>query len=349
MALPSSGSISFSQIISEFGDSNGSTAGSSLGNYRVSETYGAMSNIPLDEGIPQSGPIAFSDFHGKRLNMVVNFFGGGKENRQNMKHRFLRRNAGDVYAVGGFINPPLNTTGKRVIIHVNKLISSNQQNKHIKKSVSLKTGNWDAGTNLELNVGPLGYVIGAGGDGGKNGNRSDGPTAGKEGTSGLGVSYPLKLYNYGTIAGGGGGGKGATGDSSTSRRYFRCGWWCEGRDQRHRRAPGGGGGGGAGFPNGAGGDARRGGSDGSDGVYVLNENSQTVPPSFEGGDGGAGAARGRAGGSASSGHSGGDPGASGGGTTNTNGHGIIISGNGNVNNAPVPGNILGGQVNDNFT
>lgn len=343
MALPSSGEIKFSQIINEFGYSS-PESGSSLGNYRVSETYGAISNIPLDEGIPQSGPIAFSDFYDKRLNMVVNFFSGGNENRQNAKDRFLSGQPGNVYVVGGFISPPpTNTTGKRVIIHVNKLITSNQQNKHIKKSVSLKTGNWDAGTNLELNVGPSGYVVGAGGDGGNNGNRTNGPTAGKEGTSALGVSYPLKLYNYGTIAGGGGGGKGATGDSSTNRRYFRCGWWCEGRDQRHRRSPGGGGGGGAGFPNGAGGAATEGGSNGSDGVYVLN------PPSFEGGDGGAGAARGRAGGSASSGHSGGDPGASGGGTTDTNGYGIIISGNGNVNNAPVPGSILGGQINDNFT
>jgi hypothetical protein len=336
-------------ISNEFGIP--SPPGISLGKYRVSETYGAMTNIPLDEGIPQPGaPIAFSDFYGKQLNMVVNFFGGGKENRQNMKDRFLRRNAGDVYAVGGFINPPpINTAGKRVIIHVNKLISSNQQNKHIRNSVSLKTGNWDEETNLDLNVGPRGYIVGAGGDGGYNGHRGAGPTVGKVGTSALGVSYPLGIYNYGTIAGGGGGGKGATSDSSTSRRYYRCGWWCERRDQRQRRAPGGGGGGGAGFPNGAGGAARKGGSNGSDGVYVLNENSQTVPPSFSGGPGGAGAGRGRGSGTSSSGYSGGNPGSPGGGSANSNGHGIIISGTGNVNDAPVPGIILGGQVNGQFT
>ena len=41
MALSSSGPIKFSQIKAEFGDSNGSDPGVSLGKYRVSETYGA--------------------------------------------------------------------------------------------------------------------------------------------------------------------------------------------------------------------------------------------------------------------------------------------------------------------
>ena len=66
MALQASGQISFSDISNEFGNAG------SLGAYRVSQTIGELSNLPLDNGIPQSGTISFSDFYSKRLNIVVN-------------------------------------------------------------------------------------------------------------------------------------------------------------------------------------------------------------------------------------------------------------------------------------
>ena len=71
MTLQSSGQISFSNIINEFGgppNISGSGGGISFGRYRVSETYGAMSNLPIDTGVPQSGQIAFSNFYNKQLN-----------------------------------------------------------------------------------------------------------------------------------------------------------------------------------------------------------------------------------------------------------------------------------------
>ena len=48
--------ISFSDIENEFGQNNGRD----LGEYRVSQTVGEMDNLPLDDGIPQSGTISFS-------------------------------------------------------------------------------------------------------------------------------------------------------------------------------------------------------------------------------------------------------------------------------------------------
>ena len=73
MALQGSGRISFSDIRNEFG----TPRNNNIGAYRVSETYGAMSNLPLDNGIPQSGRINWSDFYNKRLNLIVDCYSGG--------------------------------------------------------------------------------------------------------------------------------------------------------------------------------------------------------------------------------------------------------------------------------
>ena len=67
MALQASGQIKYSEIIAEFGTPNNG----GLGEYRLSENVGSLSNLPLDTGVPQSGLIQFSDFYSKRLNQVV--------------------------------------------------------------------------------------------------------------------------------------------------------------------------------------------------------------------------------------------------------------------------------------
>ena len=162
MALPGSGQLAFSQIINEFG----TPGGKNLGAFRVSENIGAMSDVRLDTGMPSSGQIAFSDFRGKQLNVVVNFYTGGQETRQNAKNRYDGNN---VRVVGGFRGRPSNTNGTRVIIHVNKNIGSEKRGRN---KVALRTGNWDGGTNLDLINN--GNIYGAGGDGGNGGNRSSG-------------------------------------------------------------------------------------------------------------------------------------------------------------------------------
>ena len=72
--------LSFSEIEAEFGDN----PGRSLGQYRRDDPSGnfdnaspsgsSLSNLPLDTGIPTSGEIKFSDFYGKQLNMIVDYF-----------------------------------------------------------------------------------------------------------------------------------------------------------------------------------------------------------------------------------------------------------------------------------
>ena len=79
MTLPGVGSsISFDQIRAEFGDRGDSR----LGRYRrddpdfqnASPPGSSLTNLPLDTGIPVSGEIKFSDFRGKKLNMVVDYY-----------------------------------------------------------------------------------------------------------------------------------------------------------------------------------------------------------------------------------------------------------------------------------
>lgn len=324
MTLPSSGNpISFSQIVNEFGEPNGKN----LGAYRVSEDIGALTDMPLDTGIPQSGQIAFSDFYKKQLNTVVNFYDGGNETRQTARTKYDNKN---VRVIGNFKERPTSSSGTRVIIHVNKTISSARGNRNY---VALKTGSWESETNLDLINN--GNIYGGGGKGGNGGNRSRGPGRGEDGSSGLGVSYPIELWNYGSIRGGGGGGGAGRGGSETRRDYFRCGWWCEGRRKRYSRTGGGGGGGGQGSPGGPGGDG--GGSGGGNGG-----GGNTGGPGGGGGDGGDGARRGTRGGNWGSN---GDNQDSNGGS---GGRAILISGSGSVT-YQVTGTLSGGTANEGFS
>ena len=299
MALQGSGQISFSNLINEFGGApniSGSGGGVSLGRYRVSETYGAMSNLPLDTGIPQSGQIKFSDFYNKQLNVVVNYYDGSNERRVLARNRYNNGPGnGRVSVIGGYRGKPSNSSGTRVILHVNKRLGSEYDGTRGMKC-ALRTGYWEGGTNLDVYIGSNGACIGAAGAGGVGGNRSRGSSGGKRGSSGLGVQYPIDLWNYGFLAGGGGGGGGGRGEArdreSRERDYRRGGWWCESRGRRRRwdrrRKGGGGGGGGQGFPGGSGGDG------GGDGGGRGGDGSQGGPGAGagSGGDGAQGGARG---------------------------------------------------------
>ena len=287
MTLPGVGSsISFSQIVEEFGSNTGHT----LGNYRRDENPDFKNasptnsdlNLPLDTGIPTSGEIKFSQFRGKKLNMIVDYYNGDpvedpetnltKQDAGNLTmaatYRFL--NEGNrVKVVGGFrgkpdggsVNVGSNYTlsssdwqgGKKIIVHVNQTIGGKKDGNIA--DVALRTGVWPSGTTLQVDVGSSGRLQGAGGDGGnanQDGNASD-ASPGENGTSALGVEYPATIINNGIIRcgyGGGGGGSGGSNDpSDKSTTDF-------GRS-------GAGGGGGAGLPAGSGGLGGVGGFNGS--------------------------------------------------------------------------------------
>jgi hypothetical protein len=281
MALQASGQIKYSEIIAEFGTSNSG----GIGEYRLSESVGTLTNLPLDIGVPQTGQIKFSDFYSKRLNQVVDLYSTSVNNtsRQNAKDRW---NNGNVHVVGstktGKTKPP-NTIDDRVIINLNATISSV---KGTQTHCALRTGNWDTGTSLEIEIGTSGKLYGSGGDGGTGGSANETPgTDGQTGSSALGIQYPCTINNLGVIQSGYGGGGGGGGNTRTTGGGKKSGAVTNG-------SSGGGGGGGAGLPAGAGGGVQTplavgGGSAGSGGAAgSLNGQSPGGAGGSEAGTGG---------------------------------------------------------------
>ena len=239
MALQASGQIKYSEIIAEFGTPNSG----GIGEYRLSENVGSLSNLPLDTGVPQSGQIKFSDFYSKKLNHVVDLYSiGNNTSRQNAKDRW---NNGNVHIVGstktGKTQPP-DTIDDRVIINVNATISSA---KGTQTHCALRTGTWDSNTTLEIEIGTSGKLYGSGGDGGTGGSANETPgTDGQTGSSALGIQYPCTVNNLGVIQSGYGGGGGGGGNTRTTGGGKKGGATTNG-------SSGGGGGGGAGLPAGS--------------------------------------------------------------------------------------------------
>ena len=264
-------------------DEFGENPSRSLGSYRrdhpdfQNKNCGTLTNLSLDTGIPNNGEIKFSDFYGKKLNIVVDYY-TTSENRQNSgassmaaTARYVSQNA-KVKIVGGYRSKPTavlnqntynltnattNTAwqgGKKVFIHIgNSTIggekSTNQAGRNI---VALRTGGWPSGTNLQIDIGSSGRLQGAGGDG-RTGTTNNGtPSQANPGTSALGVETAAQINNSGIIRcgyGGGGGGAGSNSNPNKSMTDY-------GRS-------GGGGGGGAGIPAGAGGSENCGGYGGT--------------------------------------------------------------------------------------
>ena len=124
MTTPS-GSIKASDIRDEFGQEAG---GVRLGSYLVSQTKGELT-LAIGDGVPTSGPISFGNLAGKRLNIVVDYYGDNAnlnraangDNTMNAKTRYNDQND-RVSVIGGLKSKPSNTAPHRVRIHVNQNI-----------------------------------------------------------------------------------------------------------------------------------------------------------------------------------------------------------------------------------
>ena len=284
MTTPS-GPISAQDIKNEFGEVGGTVP---LGSYRVSQTKGELT-LAIGDGIPSSGAISFDNMRNKRLNIVVDYYSGGTISRQdqgdntmNARDRYENQND-KVHVIGGLKPKPSSTAPHRVRIHVNKSLGGKKGDQNV---CALRTGSFNPGTTLSVDVGGEGAIYGAGGDGGEGGNDFDAGNAGQAGSSALGIDYNGTTINVASgglircgFGGGGGGGCGRQEDKNADRR-----------------AGGGGGGGGQGFPGGAGGDRGRTQVDGGDGT------AGDISEAGEGGGGGnnanqAGGASGGEGGS----------------------------------------------------
>ena len=284
MAVKASGSpLSFSEIETEFGQNSDRD----LGEYRVSQTVGGLSNQPLDTSIPQSGAIKFSDFYSKRLNVVIDYHSGSTENRPNdARTKYQAGSAsGNRTVIGGFKDRILdNSSGSKVRIHVNKTIGSAVGNVN---NCAVRTGSFETGTVMTVEVGSSGAIYGAGGNGGEAGT-SDGDKDGDNGgsgSSGLGVQFSgTTVINNGVISAGYGGGGGGGYRKVEREEMFGGPVYA---------ASGGGGGGGQGLPAGEGID---GGTDGTTTAGVNGgEGGANSQAHGGGGGGGAGSSPGEGG------------------------------------------------------
>ena len=321
MALQSSGQISFQNIEDEFGQ-NGSR---SIGAYRLTQNVGTINNIPLDSGIPTSGTIKFSDFYSKRLNIVVDCFSGGREDRKSAKNDKWNNNA--ITVVGGFRSK--RESGSKIIINVGKKFCSDKNGVN---NVALRTGSWDGSATVQIDVGSGGQILGAGGDGGNGNNAYGSGSPGGDGSSGLGVDVnncTVNIQSGGIIRAGFGGGGGGGGGRQRDK----------GRD---RRTGGGGGGGGMGCPAGNGVQGgSTGGGYGSGSGQPGGAGSETSGGGGCGGGnngnqayGGVGGSGGQASGGAGSGQnrntSGGSGGANGAAIRRISGYNVTINNNGSI-------------------
>lgn len=332
MTLQNSGQISFGQIRDEFGLPPNRNLGAYRVNYSNTGEGGSLSGLPLDDGVPQSGTIKFSDFYGKRMNTVVDCYRGGTQTTANARDNY--NNFNRTVVIGGYRSPKSSPNNEKIIVNVNKTFQGERGDSRSK--CSLRTGTYGSGIIFRVDIGSSGRIIGAGGDGGRGGSIGSG-RGGGDGTSGLGLEQPSEtgtvvIANSGLISagyGGGGGGGGAYDHDKNSRR----------------KASGGGGGGGAGLPageRGRGGTKGSGGSNGSDGG--INSAGSGGNGGNNGGEaiGGEGGNGGRNGQNAESGErgSGGEGSGSSGGSSGTNGAAIRKRGgvNFSVSGGTVRGN-----------
>ena len=221
--------ISFTDIKNEFG----LPPGKNLGAYRMSKNYGGLSNLaldnvdntgqthrPLTSNMPQSGTIKFSDFYQKKLNVVIDYFSGTTETDENQSlqtgyRRYIA--GGDKVRVLGFKSPPTSdTSGTKIIMHVNKTLKKNKGGVNNTEAgmITVRTGGaWESGTELRVDVGSEGRIMGTGGGGGSGGQASKNGKPGRDGTTALGmaVTGDVHVYPGGQIIGGGGGGGGGGG------------------------------------------------------------------------------------------------------------------------------------------
>ena len=325
MAVKTSGNpLSFSEIETEFGQNSDRD----LGEYRVSQTVGGLSNQPLDTSIPQSGAIKFSDFYSKRLNVVIDYHSGSTENRPNdARTKYQAGSAsGNRTVIGGFKDRILNnSSGSKVRIHVNKTIGSAVGNIN---NCAVRTGSFETGTVVTVEVGSSGAIYGAGGDGGEagDGEGANGSNGGS-GSSGLGVQFSgTTVINNGVISAGYGGGGGGGYRKVEREEAFGGPVYA---------ANGGGGGGGQGLPAGEGIDG------GADGTTTAGGNGGNGGENNQAHGGGGGG-----GGSNGTGGEGGNENNGGNGTSSSGGNGADGTHTGSIeseNNVQGEGGTGGGN------
>ena len=158
MTLPTGeNQISAAQIRDEFGPTTESGEKVSIGEYRVKESYGELSNIPLDSGLPtESGntdTISFQDFKGKKLNIIIDYYSAtyadntreSEGETLNIRDRYTGGTG--VHVVGGYKSKPASSTETKVIVHVNRKLGGEKNSDATRCALRTGTG-WEGDTEM---------------------------------------------------------------------------------------------------------------------------------------------------------------------------------------------------------
>ena len=184
MAIPSSGAISMTTLSGEFGGA---------APYSISQFYrggGRVPNASVNNSIPTSGSISFSNFYGATNRVAINVTISGN----------VANYVFNTAKVPGYI---AGVTDVTLTINSGVVVSASTTGT---SALTVDTS-WNSGDTVRINN--YGVIVGMGGAGGGG---SDGAgSAGAGGGRALTVSRAITFGNYGTIAGGGGGGGGGGG------------------------------------------------------------------------------------------------------------------------------------------
>ena len=201
MTTPTSGTISATDIINEFGSSN-SNGGMSLGAYRFqsNQNIGSLSFSTLDNGVPTgSSQISYSQMRNKKLSFVVDYhsFSADRNNSTTHIDAEVRWKQGNTTQVGNFKGTPSAgdwNGGKRVYINYNNTFGGVTNN--TQSVVALRTGQfWPNNTEMFIEVGGSGKIFGAGGRGGHGCSGSGAGRPGQNGNSALGIDITTTSGN----------------------------------------------------------------------------------------------------------------------------------------------------------
>lgn len=262
MPIKASGTLSFSEIAAEFGDSQP---------HSLSEFYRGGGKVPdaaSNANIAASGAINFGQFYNAANRVTVNVT--ISSNTANYVFNTSKITSG--YVAG--------TTDAVLTINSGVIVSSSSTGSY---ALTVDTS-WAAGDTVRINN--AGVILGRGGDGARGANENSGTSPGGSGGPALLIQRATSINNTNRIAGGGGGGGGGGGAyASAGKGYYGAGG-------------GGGGGGIGGSSGGGGGSGAYSGTSGGGGTLTSNggggsggnHNGQAV-----GGGGGSGGGYGSSG------------------------------------------------------
>jgi hypothetical protein len=227
MALPSSGSISFSAIQTEFGGTNPIS---------ISEYYRAGSfvadGIPANDNIPTSGQISINQFYGALKPYVFNATISTNTSNYNVNTRATSAGwngttplLANITINGGITVSSTSTataafvvgtmpTGSIVNVTNNGLITGLGGTAGTFRNANGKPGGVAIQTSAQVNLTNNGTISGGGGSGGMGADNlgslciDTGGGSGGAGGSAITINANMTITNNGTIAGGGGGGGG---------------------------------------------------------------------------------------------------------------------------------------------